>query len=301
MKEYGKEMIWHVPERPYDTVNSRFGIGAGVSFPNEYVMKVGVQHPYREHRLCYYQRTVYDDTQKRTHYILENTGNMVVIGQTGVLRSRNAELNYFLAHCPWNGNNDMRDNQDQPYRESAILFKQYKPEVRYNAQADAASAIHSLYRAISPNSDSHMPDRDVLISCQSIVDVADRPVPNAIIEWRNYSSEEGLPALRNALLDLAMREPLWLKAVIIEGRRTKIRQTLSKALELGTELTGFGYDNEKKMYYTTNKKGEKIPFVEVPGKHLAEKYIVDSLYSDSKLLYKLEEMIAKAELAQKGV
>lgn len=292
LREHGVRAVWHVEPKPFDTRNNRHGISQGIGFPNTYIKRSG-QNYGKESRVTYYTHEEYDDAKKRTNYYVDNTGSTIIIGNKGVLRTQNAELNYFLYYSPHNGSNPLRqDPLNNPYQDKKVYFYRYNPAISNKASSDRLKAKTDLWKIISLESDKCWADNDIILACKTINASADRPIPSVLTEYVEYSNEEGVPALRNGLSELADREPLWLKSTIITNRRAMLSRLVNQCLD-NKELTGFSYITSERKYIITNEKGKEDVFLEVPDKKDSDKYLLDTLFTNHKMTEKLYKLLDK--------
>ena len=140
VKEYGVRTIWHVQPKPFDKVNNKHGISEGTGFPNVYTKKIGAAKQV-DCNVVYYTHENYDDSMKKTHYNVDNTGPTILIGSKGKLITNNAELNFFLHNNPHNGSNPFRqDEYSDVYAGKPVLFYKYNPTGNYKHAADKLKA-----------------------------------------------------------------------------------------------------------------------------------------------------------------
>jgi|APGre2960657404_1045060.scaffolds.fasta_scaffold00127_7 hypothetical protein len=292
LREHGVRRVWHVEPKPYDRVNDKHGISEGVGFPNTYIKRSG-QNFGKETRVTYYTHEEHDETRKRTNYYVDNTGSTIIIGNKGILRTQNAELNYFLFYSPHNGSNPARaDVLNNPYPDKKVYFFMYNPSVSNKSSADRLKAKTDLWKVISLESDKRWSDNEIILACKTINASADRPIPTVLTEYTEYMEEEGVPALRNGLADLADREPLWLKSTMITNRRSMLSRLVHQCLD-NKELTGFAFNTSERKYTITNEKGKEDIFLEVPDKKDSDKYLLDTLFTNHKMTEKLYKLLEK--------
>lgn len=292
IKEFSGRTIWHVEPKPYDHVNKKHGIPEGIAFPNTYIKKIGTGNA-RDSRVTYYTHEEYDDSKKKTNYYVENTGNMIMIGNKGVLMTTNAELNFFMHNNPHNGSNPLREDMlKNPYGNKMVLFYKYNPAGNHRVSADKLKAKSDLYNIFSEEGSKSWSDVQIISAVQTVNASADRPMPQVLIDWKEYKDEEGVPTLRGGLQELADREPLWLKNLVVTGRKAIVSRTINKCLE-NVEFTGVSYSASERRYIITKQDGKVEEFLSVPEKKNPEQFLLETVFNNHKLLEKMSKLLDK--------
>ncbi len=292
VKEYGTRIKWHVQPKPYDKVNDKHGISEGVGFPNVYTKKIGAAKQ-MDQRVVYYTQEEYDDTLKKTHYKVDNTGSTILIGNKGVLTTSNAELNFFLYNSPYNGSNPFRqDEYSDVYAGKPILFYKYNPAGNHKHAADKLKAKKDLHDIFDLEGSKPWSDTQIISACKTLNASADRVIPQVLIDWNEYKDEEGVPALRNGLQALADMEPLWLKNIVLTGRKSIVSRTINKCLE-NVEFTGFSYSPTGRKYIITKADGKVEDFLVIPDKKDPDQFLLEMMFSNHKQLDKLSKLLDK--------
>lgn len=292
IREFGRKMVWHVEPKPWDTANNKHGIGAGVGFPNTY-LKQGGPNNGRSTRVTYYTHEEYDDTRKKTNYFVDNTGSSILIGEKGTLITSNAELNWFLYNNPHCGSNPLRKEEHlNPYKDKRVFYFLYSASSGNKLASDKLKAKRDLFDIISSEGARSWKDTEVLMAVKTINASAERALPQVILDWKEHQEEEGLETLRGGLLKLADDEPLWLKSMVVSGRRNIINRTINQCLE-NKESTGFEYRPTDRKYVIVNEKGKEEVFCEVPDSKNPDKFLLDTLFNDHKKLDKMARLLDK--------
>ena len=290
VNEYGNKIIWHVPPRPKDLVNTNIPLAhlpAGVGIPNTYIKVQGG----RNIRVTYYTREEWNEERKRKEYYVDNTGPMIIFGNKGKIVSQNAEFNWFMAFNPHNNDNSLRERVDtNPYKDKAVLFHRYNPAKSGKLSQDLMRAKRELIDLFDEDSPRRWGAGDVVLACKTLCLSAEKSLPNAIIDYLEYKDEANIPVLRNALLSFADQEPLYMRSVLVTGRRNIINRTIQKCIE-HEESTSFKYNPTLRNYTYTDNKGKEQIFLEVPEKKDPDKFILDTLFADYKKLEQLNKLL----------
>lgn len=287
--KYGQKMIWHVPPRPFDVENNRHGIGFGMSIPNKYVMKMGNAMV----EMCYYTNSVYDDGVKKNYYLVENTGESIKFDEKGVITTQNAELNFFLDNNPHNHSNSYRMNKDglpedpskNPYLDKPVLFHRYRPQDSHRVAAAKTRAIARLQQYIDVESMYRWDKEDILNACQIILSNATVPIPSALLSYREFQEEPDLTTIRNAIMELVLREPLQMETLILDRRELHVLKMVNECLQF-SEVSGLSYNATERKYVL--KKGNDVQeFLKIPERKNPEQHILAMAKQDSKLFRRL--------------